>query len=95
MDITAFALWADVITAAAAAGNAAWLLRQSQIETPERRTGALTLAALNAGIALQACASLALHAGAAAVAPAAWALSRALLLGATLALSALIVRRVR
>lgn len=95
MDITVYALAADAVTAAVAACNALWLVAAAPRERPARRTGAWTLAALNAGIAAQACASIALYAGAAPVASMAWALSRALLLGGTLAISALIARRAR
>lgn len=95
LDIAAYAVVADAVTATAAACNAAWLITRARHERPARRTGAWALAALNAGIAVQACASIALYAGAAPMAAMAWALSRALLLAATLAISALIARRAR
>ena len=99
MDLAPYAFVADAVTATAAACNALWLLARAPHERPARRTGAWTLAALNAGIGVQAGASIALaagaDAGAAGAVPVAWALSRALLLAGTLAISALIARRAR
>jgi hypothetical protein len=94
---------ADATTAVAAAFNAAWLAGHwLRYEHRGRRLAAATLAALNAGIALQAAFAQALYAAhrlGASTAPffatAPWFASRAPLLAGTLLLSTLILRRVR
>jgi hypothetical protein len=91
---------ADGLTAAAAAFNAAWLAAYWLGPGQRRRLSALTLFALNAGIAVQAVFAQALytaHRLDADVAPffatGPWVAARALLLAATLMLSLLILRR--
>lgn len=102
MDAGAVAvLVTDGATAAAAAFNTTWSQARLRADiAAARRTALVTLALLNAGIALQALYSLALflahrlHWPADGLyAPGAWIASRALLLAGTLALSALILRR--
>jgi len=98
----ALALGADGLTAAAAAFNAAWLAA-GPVRTERtlgRRFGALTLATMSAGAAVQAAFSMALftahqHGFAAGglYAPGPWVASRVVLLAGTLLLSLLILRR--
>jgi hypothetical protein len=91
---------ADGATVAAGAFNAAWLFRYRPFAGPPRSFAALTLAVLNAGIALQAAFGQALYAGHRwgfetepffDTGP--WLASRALVLAGTLALSLLILRK--
>jgi hypothetical protein len=103
MDVgTALALGADGLTAAAAAFNAAWLAAgpARNQRTAGRRFGALTLAAISAGAAVQAAFSLALFASHTygfdsgdLYAPGPWVASRVVLLAGTVLLSMLILRR--
>ena len=100
-DLTPLALSADAATAASGGANASWLLAH-RLGEGGRRAAVVVLATLNAGIAVQAAASLALFATHAAggddgafFAPGAWLATRVLLLGGTLAVSALIARRRR
>lgn len=97
----ALAFFADGATAVAAAFNAAWLyhhwVRGAQ---RTRRLAAVTLATLNAGVAVQAAFAQTLYTsyrlGASAepfFAPAPWLASRVVLLAGTLLLSTLILRR--
>lgn len=95
---TAFA--ADGITAAAAAFNALWLAAYTRMALPHRRFPAWTLAALNAGITLQATFALALYTAYrfdAGIAPffaaGPWVAARVVLLTGTLMLSLLILRK--
>jgi len=97
----ALAFAADATTAVAGAFNAAWLtLHWLPIDHRGRRFAALTLALLNAGIAVQAAFDQALFSAqrfgvptTQFFAPAPWLSSRALLLAGTLLLSLLILRR--
>jgi cytochrome bd-type quinol oxidase subunit 2 len=90
----------DGMTAAAAAWNATWLAMHARASGNERRTAATTLAAVNAGIAVQAIFAQALytaHRFHLSTEPffetAPWLASRIVLLAGTLLLSALIWRR--
>jgi hypothetical protein len=99
----ALAFGVDGATAAAAGWNAAWFAAHGRALAPGgRRTAALTMAVLHAGIAVQALFSQALYSAHRldlATAPlfgaGPWVASRALLLAGTLAVSALILRRAR
>ena len=97
----ALAFAADGLTVAAGGFNAAWLLTHwLGMEQRGRRLAAITLAAVNAGIAVQAVFAQALysaHRFGLGVDPffetAPWLASRLLLLAGTLLLSLLILRR--
>jgi hypothetical protein len=99
----AFIFFADGATAAAGAFNTAWLAAH-WLSGPRRprRLAAVTLALVNAGVAVQAAFSQALFSAhrfgiplEPMFAPAPWLAARLPLLAGTLLLSALIVRRVR
>lgn len=104
LDVAAALTFAvDAAAFAAGAWNAAALLaRRATERAPARRAAYATLAAVNAGIAVQAAFAQALYAThrlgldvAPFFEPAPWVASRALLLAGTLAMSALILRRPR
>ena len=91
---------ADGAAAVAGAWNAAWLLSFAAGSPPGRRTAALSLAVLNAGIAVQAAFAQALYSThrfgfdtGPFFQPGPWLASRLLLLAGTLLISMLILRR--
>lgn len=103
MDAASFAVAANLATALAAMFNAAALaMRRATAVTAARRTAIAVVACVNGGIAVEAAASQAMFAawrsGAALdafFAPGAWTAARMPLLAATLAMTALILRRPR
>ncbi|MEX0750494.1 MAG: hypothetical protein WD359_06760 [Dehalococcoidia bacterium] len=102
MDVAAALTFAaDGATAVASAFNAAVLLaRRAGERTPGRRHAVMVLAVVSGGVAVQAVFAQALYSAhrfdldvAPFFAPAPWLASRVVLLGGTLLLSALILRR--
>jgi hypothetical protein len=91
---------ADGATAVSGAGNAVWLVQSAADSAPGRRTAAISLAVLNAGVAVQALFSQALYSSrrfgldiAPFFEPGPWLASRLLLLAGVLLISMLILRR--
>jgi hypothetical protein len=91
---------ADGATALSGGSNAVWLVRHAAESPPGRRMAAVSLATLNAGIAVQATFAQALYStrrlgldDAAFFAPGPWLASRLLLLAGAMLITMLIARR--